>query len=458
MDLDFLEIHALVTRFKAVPDSDIAIRALQLMDRYHSVHPYTAQLIAHVRTESRPDGAAYTLEWARAVENSPPDDSFFREDAGTAGHDKAALFAQFLPLFRALFVRADFHMLGYYINKLEYLAPFASHPTDHEAFVDNRLFEFLFYQIVAHVYGQVWFGSAAPAEKKPAQETPQPSFLAQTTARCDAYNMRCAWVRRSAAEKPPSVAHAAAAEFDYACLVQWYVALLQFKEAEFSTFVSQFDTLEPDLQLLHRVHLHDEALVLYGLACVACRPFNLLELRGRDVLLEQYNVSQGGDLALVYRAMCELSRGEFGAAKTTLARVVHRGGAYLLPHLWDFFMPALASVVDCKAFLLTMSVTRAIPRAKMLGFLGYASNAFEVSHRLVLLVAALGLGEQVGYDQARDIFFRERVSRTSRMHSLYESVEEVAHLIAVESSAKMFTALILQAHLTQESLGAKTLR
>lgn len=447
MDLDFLQIHALVARFKATPETSLALQALELMERYHSVHPFAAQMMAHVRTECGPDRVRFTPVWASAIENSPPDDSFFREDAGATGKEKAELFAQFLPLFRALFVRADFHMLGYYMNKLEYLAPFSAHPTDHEAFVRNHFFEFLFYQIVAHVYGQVWFGSAAPADKKSPQDAQQPLLLSQITARCDAYQTRCAWVRRSAEEKPVPVAQGVAAEFDYSSLVRWFVTLLQFKEGDFSGFVAQFDTLESELPLLRKVHLLDEALVMYGLACMACKPFKLLGLRDRDILLEHYNSSQG-DLALVYQAMCELSRSQFGKAKSTLMCAVHRGASYLLPHLSDLFFPALVSVVDCKAFLLVMSVTRAIPRTKLLLYMGYDSDATEISHRLVVLVSVLGLGELIGYDEERDIFFREQASRASRMHWLCEGVEEAAHLMEVESSAKMFTALILHAHLT----------
>lgn len=446
MDLDFLQIHALVARFKAVPETSVALHALELMDRYHSVHPYAAQLMAHVRAGSG-EGARYTPEWASDIENAPGDDSAFRDDSGAAGKDKAALFAQFLPLFRALFVRADFHMLGYYINKLEYLAPFTAHPTDHNAFIQNRLFEFLFYQIVAHVYGQVWFGSVAPAEKKSAQDAQQPLLLAQTTARCDAYFKRCAWVRRSATEKPVPIVQAVDTEFEYASLVRWYAVLLQFKDGDFSGFVAQFDNLELELEMLRKVHLHDEALLLYGLACIACKPFKLLGFSERDILLEQYNASQG-TLVFVYQAMCELYRGEFGAAKNTLSRAMHRGTSYLLPQLSELFFPALSSVVDCKAFLLVMSVTRAIPRTKLLKYLGYDFDAAETSHRLVVLVSVLGLGEQVGYDEARDVFFRVRAPRASRMHGLCEGVEEAAHLMEVESLAKMFTALVLHAHLT----------
>lgn len=434
MDLGFIQIHSLSSRFQGSEKTTAALEALELMESCRALHPMAPQMMAHLRAESHPKSAYYSAGWARTIEQNPPDDTFFSD--GAESFDKNEMFDHLWPLFRAHFVRSDFAAISALLATVECTVQFSNHAADHNSFVGNRLFEFLLLQTLAHVY-QIWFSTS--------EESP----LAAIEKRCDHYFARSTWLFKSLEEKPALLAAAVLSEFDCAYLLRWYICLACFRQGAFSEFLARFESLEPHWNILEKVHMQREAHTLHQLACVACRPF---QLHSTTTSMGTSQFSGGLDVLSLY--MDQLAVADFAAAKKTcrdLAVVLSDFSNYLLPRPSDKFWTAFSGLIDAKAFLLIMSVTRAIPRKKLLARLGTEDNLVKMSNRLVLLVSVLQLGQLgIGYDPERDIFYREPVSQQTKIQQLSVNLDEAEHLLEVESASKLFTSMVLQAHISQK--------
>lgn len=465
MNVDFLRVHFLAHRFKhpeAFSQDEltaIALDALQIMDTYQALHPAYAGFQAQLARAGRAEVGKFLDEWAKSVELNAPKSSYLVELDDGASTDKQHAVDEFKQVFAVLIIQCDFRMVQFYLGKLDNIAQFPAQVTSHQAFAENRYYEHLFYQLVALIFGRVWF-EEANTPKKENEETFEgptgPRNIASIEKRNHNYHTRCSFLFKALDEKPEAVRNQVEPEIQYHLLLQWLSALVKFTQGKLQAFIEEFDRLYEHIQVLESLGLVSEVLVMYAVASIATRPFNQLNMNLNEALVDSYTSDLGSLEEGIFEVLTLLSNGEFHAAKSALAnpqalQKLFASLGFALPDEKAVFFERLTRLIDQKAFLLILSLTKRILREKLLGLLGYfprdSATYDEVSNKLLLLISVLNLGEsKVVYESASDLFCYKPSLESERHDDLQSSVEELTHDVRAEASASMLKSLLMKKH------------
>lgn len=465
MDIDFLKVHFLAARFER-PEAfsqseltDIASKALHIMDIYQSLHPAYPLLQAQLKAACHPDAERFLSEWVRKVELNAPKTSYLVEMDDGLNSDKHKIVDEFKQVFAVLLIQCDFRMIQFYLAKLENIASFPLLVTNHEAFAENRYFEYLFYQLLAMIFGTRWFVES----KSPRKETEEsldgpaePRTIQSIDKKNGNYYTRHAFLFKSLDEKPEAVVKSLQPELDYYKLNKWLITLIKFTQGSFGAFVEEFERLQEHIQVLDSLGLVSEALCMYALASIATKPFNQLNMNLNEALVDAFTSDNGGLENEVYEVLRILASGEFHAAKQaildpSLLDKLYAHIGFALPEDKDTFFERLCRLIDQKAFLLILSITKRILRQKILTMLGYSSENIaiynDVSNKLLLLISALNLGEsKIVYEDATDLFLHKPLSDAERQDMLQNGVSQLVGDVRAEASATMLKSVLIRKH------------
>lgn len=460
MTLDFLQVHTLAHKFSLAALSpeektSTAIKCLELMEKYRGLHPCHDHMISHL--SNLPEGQKFNGSWAKNVQASQPTPQLLEGEEVRVHTDKEAVFSEFLTLFWSLFVQCDFLMMNWYINKIGMTVQFSSHATDHGDFVKNRHFEYLFYQMVGLLYGLFWLAGNSVLEYSFGQPAPTNTRnLAQIEKRTDHYHTRSMYLLKSLQEKHPEIIDGVEREFTYYHMVKWLGTMVKFKENKFVEFVREFDLLHDHFCVVQELGMELEMLLMYAIGCIATKPFKSLAFTEKSTHFVDCQAN-----CRLYEVLSELSNANFASAKrlltsSELVQCLDAQIGYAVPkknsgQFWKY----LTGIIDQKAFLLVLSLTKRIGREKLIAKLGYVQlsqkETNDVSDRLILLVSVLNLGEaNVGYDFAEDVFYRDAVDNEKKKFQLAEEIQEMDHLIRAEAAANIMRSMLVEKYFQKE--------
>ncbi|KAM9894326.1 hypothetical protein OXX79_008782 [Metschnikowia pulcherrima] len=456
--LEFIRIHQLAHRLSHTNDQrekvDSAVSILTLMDEFKTLHPCYEQCYSILASQGHTLTTKYDETWACSVLQREQQDLFMGDEyIGQA--EKASFFENFVPQYRKLFIGCDFANLQNLLNKVSLSVQFLSQCSDISSFTENRYFEFQFYQMVAVLYGSMWFSSYAKHDESISQnDEASPSLKwAQIEKKCNKYHEKTCHFSKNLDERHPDVITGVKAEFRYYGLVKWLCAFAKLKEHRLVEFCEDFSALVENAEALKQIGLYTGAFLCYGVASIAAKPFKELDFRSHERVLDFYtaNKSKGAELYAITRL---LSLAKFKDVKPlwqpSLTMRLDADIAFCLPvktrgTFWDF----LLSVVDFKAFLLIMSISECIPKDILLDKLGYKSapesKRNAVANNLVMVISVLDLGKaNVFYDESEATFYHLAVDEKIRKLDLQDQIENLDHLANAEAAAAHMKTLLVR--------------
>ncbi|GEQ67211.1 hypothetical protein JCM33374_g875 [Metschnikowia sp. JCM 33374] len=460
--LDFVHIHALAHQFSSSDDQEhklsVALSALEIMDRFSTLHPYYEQYYSMLNAQNHPATQKYGGSWASGIEALGTQELFMGDEfLGQA--EKTGLFEKFVPQFCRLFIAGDFANLQNLLNKVSLSVSFLNQCTDIVMFYENRYFEFLFYQIVAVVYGSLWFPSLSKSDEvSPTNDDATPTLKwAQIEKKCDSYHKKSANSLEKLGEMYPDVVEKVNAELTYYTLVKWYSAFAKFKESRFTEFCASFDAIQSKIHTLKSVHLETEAIICYGVACIATNPFKELDFCSNEKMLDLYTSSTSIEASL-YEVMKHLSTAHFAKVKelwhpSFLARLDSAIGYAIPAKTKGTFWEYLLSVIDLKAFLLIISISECISRDKILDKLGYNGASDQVraavSNSMVVVLSVLNLSEiNIFYHETEDVFYNLPLDKATQELMLSDKLEDLDHAANADAAAAHMKALLVRKYFT----------
>lgn len=468
MNVDFLKVHFLAHRFshnEAYNEENLvafAVEALNIMDRYKALHPSYPNFQAKLSETGHPEAARFLAEWAKKIESEAPKTSYLVELDEVQSTDKQQILDEFKQVFAVLVIQCDFRLVQFYLGKLDNIAIFPAQVTSAVAFSENRFFEHLFYQLVALIFGRIWFAESSTPKKdneEPFGGPTGPRNVSSVEKKASNYHTRCGFLFRSLEDKPEADVDAMKPELEYHMLVQWLCALVKFTQGKFQAFSAEFDCLYEHISVLENLGVVSETMAMYAVTSIATKPFNQLSLNSNEALVDAYTSVSGTLEQDIFHVLSLLSNAEFAPAKAALfdQNLLRKLGASLavfLPNSFEDFLTRLCCLIDQKAFLLILSITKRIRREKLLSMLGYSpqnQTEFEdVSNRLLLLIAVLSLGESsIVYETQSDLFCYRQPSEAERTEILQAKVDELTHDVRAEASAAMLKAILIKKHFDQ---------
>lgn len=463
----FLHVHLLAHKFSACSifseDERIEFvhRILHIMNTHRVLHPAYPQILSFLQQSSGSrDNAAQLLErygpdWAASIRDGEIASQL--EDAESMGEDadKEHLFATFLPKFYLLFIQANFTDLLRHVNRLSLAAEFRIHCTDHEQFIGNRYFELIFYQLVAIIYGQLWFSESSVLEEAPNSGSGSSNVKSwqQLENNAKNYHFKSQFLLKSLKDKRQELVDGVNAELDYYYLVKWLCALGKFNENRLNDFEEDFCLLQDQMAALDTLGLKVETVLMYQVATVATKNFCNLVSRESESLMELYSGTLPVETQMLC-FLCKLLEADFAGAKTVynsgLTQLMDAFIGYAIPQkLKGTFWQYLNVIVDLKVFLLIISCALLMSRTKLLELMGYGSADNDmkenVSAGVLTLIAALSLGKvNVTYDPTKHTFSRKPLTETQKMNLLTEQLDELDHSIATDAAAQLVKTSLVE--------------
>lgn len=456
--LDFLQIHALAHKFGYViaysrnERIDMALKALSIMDKYKAVHPKAGEFLSLLQESDTRTGTGYTQQWLADILAAVVVPEYLYEDDITSSPDKAVLFKEFVTLCQKKFIEGDFKMLSYYITRVSSMTQFVNHCTSADRFVENRYFEYLFYQIVNVVHGLLWGQSSSQLG------TPQPEINAEEKLllierKLTLYHGRSTYLLKSLQEYPLQIANGVETEFEFYRLTKWYLAMVKFKTGQLVSFVEEFDALYTTFSSVGLLNMQSEVLIMYSIASMACKPFKELTFASNESLMDLYTSGFGVQLSF-YNVMYALAHADFTRTKSLLNDKLGNAAnpvvSYMLPR--DKFWQYLIDIIDLKIFLLIMSVTSKIPRLVLVRRLGYSkcteAEYSSISDKLIVLMSVLQLGKvNIAYDEENDVFCHSPLDDTTRLMRISHQVEQIDHSSRAKAAAQLLQGILVEKYL-----------
>lgn len=457
--LDFFRIHDLVDQFSGVCNYlqderlNLALTALQIMDKYQALHPKASELTNFLADTNSPEFAKFSPKWISEVLAQVSVPEYLLEGGILKSPGKEKVLEEFVTFYRQKFIEGDFKSIAQYVARVKSMLSFlgSEAAANHG---ENRFLEFTFYQVASIVYGLVW-GLYCLSLKYSGPEGGAFPKLASLEKKSAQYSGKIEFKLSKLNPEERGAVDGEKRELDFHSLTLWLVLMTAFKRSEFLAFVAGFDGLLPKIHTLSYLGLQSDALAMYALASLACKPFKELSFKQNEPLVELYAELTGVEGQL-YRSMIFMSNARFSDAKSLLsgelqARISVALGTKL-PKSREPFWRDFTEILDLKVFLLIMSVTRCIPRAKLVLKLGYTdltpAKYAQVSNRLIVLLSVLQLGRiNITYDEQSDLFVREELDDKTREEQLAHELEQMAHTARAESAAQLLRGMLIEKYL-----------
>lgn len=463
--LDFLHIHTLVHRaqapiFPSLDRRQYALEALALMDQYQVLHPASTLILKILQENSESEDPLllkYGSDWAASIRDHQISIRLELHNESDTEMDKTEALEKLLKKFKLLYIQGDFQDLIYHINKIGLVSEILINCTDHEQFIENRFFEFMFYHLAAIVYGQLWFSSFSVLEEA-AKLASGPAGAGikswqQLEKSALTYHSRKQFLFKSLSDKRKELVDGVNQELEYFGLIRWLCAFAKFKGNQLVDYVADFDSLIDQLKLLDLINMRQEAILMYQVANITTKPFCELVSCESESLLDLYSGASKVEQSM-YSILCKLAEADFPGAKREYSvehqELLNAHIGFALPRkLAGCFWKYLGTIVDLKVFLLIMSSALKISRNKVLDKMGYGSapekQREEVSTRLVMINSALGLGRvNISYNQEKDLFQRALVTDKQKHEQLVEVLDDIDHMIEAETVAQLIKTRLVE--------------
>lgn len=453
--LDFFRIHDYVDQFSGLYSYlqderlNLALSALQIMHKYQALHPKASELTNFLADVKAPESEKFSPKWISEVLSQVSVLEFMLEGGIQKSPGKEKVLNEFVTLYRQKFIEGDFKTIAQYVARVKSMLSFLSSEAALNC-AENRFLEFTFYQVASIVYGLVW-GLNCLALKYSGSDRGAYPKLASLEKKSAQYSGKMFKLSKLQTEEK-GAGNGGKRELDFHSMTLWLVLMTVFKKGEFLAFVAGFDELLPKFHTLSYLDLQSDALAMYELASLACKPFKELSFRQNEPLVELYAELTGVE-GLLYNSMIAMSNARFSDAKSLLsgelqARISAALGTKL-PKSRESFWRDFTEILDLKVFLLIMSLTRCIPRAKLALKLGYTDlspeNYAQVSNRLIVLLSVLQLGRiNITYDEQNDLFVREELDDQAREKHLAHELEQMSHTVRAESAAQLLRGMLIE--------------
>lgn len=457
---DFLQVFPLVHKvsyesvYSKEQRTQFAIDALAIMDRFGALHPLAAHLVKFLHQSGSLASSKYNSWWLADIGKAATVSEYFLQPDFPSAPEKSVLFDEFVPLFQKLFIEGDFKILAYYITKMGSMVQFLNHSTNPELFVDNKYFEYMLFQVISTVYGLMsrFSSFSSMSASSEANEEEKRMLLEK---KISLYHTRSLHLLKSLQDLNSNDKGRVECEFECYKVSKFLLAMSKFKKNQFFAFVEDFDELYPMFDSVGPLNLQPEFLIMYSVASLACKPFKDLSFATNEALVERYRSSLDV-VATFYDMMCGLANAEFDKAKSLMNNSLLEAAdsviEYLLPLRPEGFWTYLGNIIDLKIFLLTMSVTRKIPRSAMVKRLGYRqcspAEYSRVSDNLLVLMSVLQLGKvNITFDQENDEFRHDPLEDDARLDHLVQRIDQMDHTTRAEASAQLLRAKLVETYL-----------
>lgn len=437
IDLSFLEIFSIVFANGTTPDSDRTDYLCSRLDKYQAPHPslrnHHGVWSDHVA--SLDQKSLQIIEEANA--------SLMEEWDSANGSSQREIWELVLKAVPVLIIRMEFDQC---IEMLQNYSEKYQHTLQIDSVFSQDFLEFNFYLLLTNVLQLVFQGIQI---KQPQNITtlfdattmrdPSPVQVLQLQLQ----QVQSAWQSLKAIEdclkkaetyytKNQAVLTASFNdELHYFYLTKWVTLLSYFKKFKVNSFVEQFEELyrqssvipQSNQQMVNTAEstteydemyspfalfstrneytpIRELILTMYQVSLIMVRPFRELQFHEpEDSLLDLFEDSWLNS-KVYYDLMLSLRNSDFKTFKNNLndrgfENRMRNLFAYFLPELqhWDFFR-YIWLLIDYKNFLAIMSVTRAIPKQRLIEKLGgYESDDESVVPFILQLMAVLKLGE-----------------------------------------------------------------
>lgn len=455
--LDFLQIHNLAEKFRygAVYLQDertaMALTALGIMDKYKTLHCAEYDFSSFLYEINDANHLKYSQQWSSEVRAQVVVPEYLFENEISATPEKDVLLKEFVAIFQQKFIDGDFKSISTYVTRLSTMAQFSNHVTSLEAFVKNRYFEYMFYQIVSLVCGLLWGLTSLHSSSVPSDGAVNEG-LELLEKKLLHYHSRSAFLLKNLNEQHPQIIEDVSTELEFYTLCRWFLAMTMFKKGQLVAFSLEFACLYSTLGSISKLNMQLEVLAMYAVASMECKPFKELTLRQNESLVELY-IDGCGVESLLYKVMLALANAEFAHAKRLMdAKFFEAVDSVLLhklPKRNQRFWLEFVDVLDLKAFLLILSVTRRISRQKMVEKIGYLSctpsEFSNVSNKLIVLMSVLQLGKiNITYDSTSDLFVREALDENRRQQHLLQQFAQISHYTRAEGAAQLLRGMLVE--------------
>lgn len=430
----------------------MALTALDIMDHVQAVHPKAEAFVQAVNEAQL--NTKYTEQWLSQLLDAVAVPEYLYEDDIASTPPKAELFAEFVSLGQKKFVEGDFKSLSEYIARTSNKAQFVNHCTSAENFINNRLFEFLFYQVVAKIYDRLWplvvTGSRWGSLE---HETSVEESLQHLEKKLRNYYGKSTYLLKSINDLPLEIAQDVEAEFEFYRLAEWYLVMAKFSGNHMAQFVQDFDRHYSTFSSVATLNLQSEMLIMYSIASMACKPFKELTVSPNEQLIEQYTEGRGIESSF-FNVMYALAHAEFTQAKSLMnAKLIAEAESivsYMLPQ--SNFWRHLTDIIDLKVFLLIISVTSKIPRSVLVERMGYVdcseAELDQISDKLLELMSVLQLGKvNITYNQEKDIFCHGPVDNETRYKHLSQQIDQIDRRTRADAAAHLLRGLLVEKYL-----------
>lgn len=461
--LSYFRVHSLVHRAQGaiLPNTErrlYALEAFAIMDQYQVLHPANAIVYKILKETSQvndPLLEKYGPDWAASIRDHQISIRLDLQNETDTEMDKSEALVKLLDKYRLLFIQGDFQDLIYHVNKIALVSEVLVNCTDHEQFIENRFFEFMFYHLAAIVYGQLWFASFSVLEEvaKVASGPAGIKSWQQLEKSAVTYHSRKQFLLKSLSDKRREIIDGVNEELKYFGLIRWLCAFAKFKGNQLVDYAADFDSLTDQLDLLDVIHMRQEAILMYQVANIASKPFCELVSCESESLLDLYSGASEVE-QMMYLFLCKLAEADFSGAKEIYSiahqELLNAHIGYVLPRkLAGCFWKYMNVIVDLKVFLLIMSCALKIPRDRILDKMGYKSASKEqredVSTSLVMMISALGLGRvNISYNQDQDLFQRVLVTDKQKHEQLIEDLDEIDHAVEAETVAQLIKTRLVE--------------
>lgn len=461
IDVEYLNVSKLAYAFEGLSSSDeeslkqealeVAIKALEIMNRYQTLHPSYMAMIDYVSNSN----TIFTHEWAASIERtnkalvSQYTDELHNclQDA-----DKASILQNIKKLSSIYAIQGNFQQFISTLNQFNSAVQFKSQPNDINEFTNNKYIEFNFYQYTANLYSLIWF----PLSKESNSRVANSHANAVKTVnnyfkKVDLYynkNEMLINIDNSSTE------------VQYYWLMRWLNLTLHFKQGKFDDFLSDFNmliscdsALSPlDILNNNETVLKTEILIMFKISILITKPFKNLSLLNyeisdhettdNEILFDLFSNTNKFEFT-IHEVCLNLAESNFKAFKESYDKAEIRKKlmsvlGYAFPRDPLVFIEFIDNVVNFKNFLLIITISKKIPRSKMMSFLG-CSN--ETTNILILFMSILKLGELgIGYDYNGGFFYNSGIKN----RNLDEQISNLENRLVGESIAHLIKGCLIE--------------
>lgn len=451
IDIGYLNVNKLAYTFESIYNSNdeslrlvainSATKALKIMDRYQALHPSYEQMISYLAHEQ----TSFNSEWAASIKRSSEDqiDKYTHHLHSLQDTEKTLIIEDIQKLAVIYMIQGSYLLLSALLSQFNSLLQFQSQPHDLNQFIENRYIQFNLIQYSLNLYNLMWFPSNNDSSSSGSNSNSNTFKTINNVFKKISvyYRKNEMLVNMNNSNK----------ETLYYWLANWLHLTAYFKQGKFDVFLQEFNNLvnnpssiPMDILNNDEIGLKTEILIMFKISILITKPYKSLSLLNyqcgidsdSEILFELFGDNNTFEVT-VQEILLNLAESRFKEFKTSFndysftSKLVGTLGYAFPSNAYDFIR-FINSLVDFKSFLLTISITKKIPRSYLISILGYSND--YISNDLLLFISSLHLGELgIGYDYHNDYFYNSG----EKQNNLDEQIEDLNNRVTGESIANL---------------------